>query len=85
MASAASDRQPLERRARRREYPFRERNPVTIGATSIAVLFALMIVAFKAGNLPLIGGGDTYYADFNDSAASSPTTRSASPVSGSAR
>ena len=44
--------------------PFRERNPVTIGAISIAVLFALLVVAFKAGDLPLIGGGDTYKASF---------------------
>jgi phospholipid/cholesterol/gamma-HCH transport system substrate-binding protein len=46
--------------------PFRERNPVTIGAISIAVLFALMAVAFEAGNLPLIGGGDTYHAQFKE-------------------
>ena len=44
--------------------PFRERNPVTIGAISIAVLIALMAAAFNAGNLPLIGGGSTYHADF---------------------
>jgi phospholipid/cholesterol/gamma-HCH transport system substrate-binding protein len=46
--------------------PFRERNPVTIGAISIVVLFALMVVAFEAGNLPLIGGGDTYHAQFKE-------------------
>jgi phospholipid/cholesterol/gamma-HCH transport system substrate-binding protein len=46
--------------------PFRERNPVTIGAISIAVLIALMAVAFKAGDLPLIGGGDTYHAEFKE-------------------
>lgn len=46
--------------------PFRERNPVTIGAISIAVLFALLVVAFKAGDLPLIGGGDTYKAQFKE-------------------
>src|SRR3954447_25672769 len=44
--------------------PFRERNPVPIGAISIAVLIALLIAAFKAGDLPLIGGGDTYHASF---------------------
>ena len=46
--------------------PFRERNPVKIGAVSIAVLVALLAVAFKAGDLPLIGGGDTYYAAFSE-------------------
>ena len=46
--------------------PFRERNPVVIGAISIAVLIALMIAAFKAGDLPLIGGGDTYKASFSE-------------------
>ncbi|MFS3127141.1 MCE family protein [Nocardioides sp. Bht2] len=44
--------------------PFRERNPVVIGAISIAVLAALMLAAFRAGDLPLIGGGDTYHAAF---------------------
>jgi phospholipid/cholesterol/gamma-HCH transport system substrate-binding protein len=47
--------------------PFRERNPVIIGAISMAVIAALMTVAFKAGDLPIIGGGDTYYANFSES------------------
>ncbi len=46
--------------------PFRERNPVTIGAISIAVIAALMVTAFKAGDLPVVGGGDTYYANFSE-------------------
>ena len=46
--------------------PFRERNPVPIGAISIALLLALLVVAFKAGDLPLIGGGDTYKASFSE-------------------
>ena len=46
--------------------PFRQRNPVTIGAISIVVLLALIVVAFEAGNLPLIGGGDTYHAEFKE-------------------
>ena len=46
--------------------PFRERNPVTIGAISIAVLIGLLFIAFDAGNLPLIGGGDTYHAEFSE-------------------
>lgn len=45
---------------------FRDRNPVIIGAISIAVIAALMGLAFKAGDLPIIGGGDTYYAAFSE-------------------
>jgi phospholipid/cholesterol/gamma-HCH transport system substrate-binding protein len=47
--------------------PFRERNPVTIGAVSIAVLALLLVGSFRAQDLPLIGGGDTYYAEFTES------------------
>lgn len=46
--------------------PFRERNPVVIGSISIAVLALLLLAAFRAQDLPLIGGGDTYYAMFED-------------------
>ncbi len=47
--------------------PFRQRNPVPIGAISIAVILGLLVVAFKANDLPLIGGGDTYHAAFAES------------------
>ncbi len=47
--------------------PFRERNPVPIGAISIAMIVALLVVAFRAQDLPLIGGGDTYHAAFAES------------------
>jgi len=46
--------------------PFRERNPVIIGAISLAVIAALIMAAFRAEDLPLIGGGDTYYAAFKE-------------------
>ena len=46
--------------------PFRERNPVVIGAVSLAVLALLLVGAFRAQDLPLIGGGDTYYANFSE-------------------
>ena len=46
--------------------PFRERNPVIIGAVSLAVIAAMIMAAFRAENLPLIGGGDTYYAAFSE-------------------
>ena len=47
--------------------PFRERNPVVVGATSLAVIGALIVAAFRADDLPVIGGGDTYYAAFAES------------------
>ncbi len=47
--------------------PFRERNPVVIGAISLAMLAGSLAVAFRAGDLPVIGGGDTYYAAFAES------------------
>jgi phospholipid/cholesterol/gamma-HCH transport system substrate-binding protein len=46
--------------------PFRERNPVIIGAVSMTVLALLLLAAFRAQDLPLIGGGDTYYASFDE-------------------
>ena len=47
--------------------PFRERNPVIVGAVSLAVIAMLILGAFRAQDLPLIGGGDTYYAAFSES------------------
>ncbi|PUA82557.1 MCE family protein [Nocardioides currus] len=44
--------------------PFRERNPVVIGAISLALIAASIALAFRASDLPVIGGGDTYYAAF---------------------
>jgi phospholipid/cholesterol/gamma-HCH transport system substrate-binding protein len=46
--------------------PFRERNPVIVGAVSLAVIAAFILAAFRADSLPLIGGGDTYYAAFSE-------------------
>jgi phospholipid/cholesterol/gamma-HCH transport system substrate-binding protein len=46
--------------------PFRERNPVTVGAISIVVMLLLLLAAFKASSLPVIGGGDTYSAAFTE-------------------
>jgi phospholipid/cholesterol/gamma-HCH transport system substrate-binding protein len=46
--------------------PFRERNPVVVGAVSLAVVLGLLLLAFNAEKLPIIGGGETYYADFKE-------------------
>jgi phospholipid/cholesterol/gamma-HCH transport system substrate-binding protein len=52
--------------------PFRERNPVVVGAVSLAVIFAFILAAFRAEDLPLIGGGDTYYAAFSEAGGLKP-------------
>ncbi len=52
--------------------PFRERNPVTVGAVSLAVIGTMMVAAFRADDLPVIGGGDTYYAAFSEAGGLKP-------------
>jgi phospholipid/cholesterol/gamma-HCH transport system substrate-binding protein len=44
--------------------PFRERNPVIIGLIGLALIAAMMLGAFRADRLPIIGSGDVYHADF---------------------
>jgi phospholipid/cholesterol/gamma-HCH transport system substrate-binding protein len=46
--------------------PFRERNPVVIGAISLSLLVLMVLAALRADDLPLIGGGDTYRAAFSE-------------------
>jgi phospholipid/cholesterol/gamma-HCH transport system substrate-binding protein len=46
--------------------PFRERNPVIIGFVGFAVIVLLLVAAFRADRLPIIGAGDTYHADFSE-------------------
>ncbi|HEX6872126.1 MAG TPA: MlaD family protein, partial [Micromonosporaceae bacterium] len=50
-------------RTRRRR---RERDPALIGALGLAVLFGLLLAAFRIDDLPLIGGGVPYHAAFRD-------------------
>jgi phospholipid/cholesterol/gamma-HCH transport system substrate-binding protein len=52
--------------------PFRERNPVVIGAISIAVIVLMLLAAFRAQDLPLIGGGDRYTAAFTEAGGLKP-------------
>src|SRR3954452_14683075 len=56
----------------RQSRPFRDRNPVMIGAISLAVIAALVFVAFNAQSLPLIGGGTVYRAQFSEAAGLKP-------------
>ena len=44
--------------------PFRERNPVIIGLIGLAAIAAMMLGAFRADRLPIIGSGDVYHAEF---------------------
>ena len=46
--------------------PFRERNPVVVGAVSLVVLAMVLVAALRADDLPVIGGGDTYHAMFSE-------------------
>ncbi len=48
--------------------PFRERNPYAIGIISLSVLVLVLLAAFYSDNLPIIGGGTTYSADFTEAA-----------------
>jgi phospholipid/cholesterol/gamma-HCH transport system substrate-binding protein len=44
--------------------PFRDRNLVTIGLIGFVIIALLMLAAFRADRLPIIGAGDTYKAQF---------------------
>ncbi|MCW2769394.1 MAG: transporter substrate-binding protein [Aeromicrobium sp.] len=44
--------------------PFRERNPVLIGVIGLSLIVLMMLGAFRADRLPIIGSGDVYHADF---------------------
>ncbi|WP_232676125.1 MCE family protein [Nocardioides sp. R-C-SC26] len=46
--------------------PFRERNPVIVGMVSIGVLVLLFVATFRLQDLPIIGGGTIYRADFSE-------------------
>ncbi len=49
----------LQRRPRRRRgsgIPFRERNPVVIGGVGLAVIAAMLLLAFNIDSLPLLAG-----------------------------
>jgi phospholipid/cholesterol/gamma-HCH transport system substrate-binding protein len=53
--------------------PFRERNPYIIGAVSLTVIVLLVLTAFYSDDLPIIGGGTTYTADFTEDAGLIPS------------
>lgn len=63
---------PRIRLTRPRLKPFREHNPVVVGAVGLTVLALLTVAAFNADSLPLIGGGDTYSAAFSEAGGLKP-------------
>jgi virulence factor Mce-like protein len=56
----------------RQSKPFRDRNPVTIGAISLTVIALLVFLAFNTQSLPIIGGGTVYTAQFSEAAGLKP-------------
>ncbi|WP_137994609.1 MCE family protein [Streptomyces vilmorinianum] len=52
--------------------PFRDRNPVVIGAIGLTLIAALIATAFNADRLPLIGNGDSYSAAFSEAGGLKP-------------
>jgi phospholipid/cholesterol/gamma-HCH transport system substrate-binding protein len=48
--------------------PIRERSPVAVAVVGLAILLGLGSAAYAADDLPVIGGGTTYRADFTESA-----------------
>ncbi|MBT2364231.1 MCE family protein [Streptomyces sp. ISL-10] len=52
--------------------PFRDRNPVVIGAVGLTTLALLATAAFNADDLPVIGSGDTYSAAFSEAGGLKP-------------
>ncbi|MFD9736113.1 MCE family protein [Umezawaea sp. NPDC059074] len=45
-----------------------ERNPVTVGAISLTLIALLLVAAFYSDDLPIIGSGTTYSAEFSEAA-----------------
>lgn len=46
--------------------PFRERNPVPIGAAGLTVMALLILLAFNVQAIPFLGGGPAYSAAFSE-------------------
>jgi phospholipid/cholesterol/gamma-HCH transport system substrate-binding protein len=69
MAEHAKQRGPVQtRKVSVGGKPFSSRNPTTIGAIGLVLIFVLLWVAFNASKLPIIGGGTAYSAAFTEDA-----------------
>lgn len=58
--------------ARRAMKPIAERNPILVALVGLVILAVIGLVAYNVGNLPVIGNGTTYTADFTESAGLQP-------------
>jgi phospholipid/cholesterol/gamma-HCH transport system substrate-binding protein len=52
--------------------PIGERSPVAVGVAGLAILAVIALAAFFSSDLPVIGGGTTYTADFTEAAGLQP-------------
>jgi phospholipid/cholesterol/gamma-HCH transport system substrate-binding protein len=52
--------------------PFRERNPVVVGLVGLMVMAVLAMGVFFWQDLPVVGGGDEYTAEFGEAAGIKP-------------
>ncbi|GAA3927033.1 MCE family protein [Actinomadura viridis] len=52
--------------------PIKERNPIGVAVIGLAVILVLGMLAYRADDLPVIGGGTTYTADFSEAAGLKP-------------
>ncbi|MBB4688708.1 MCE family protein [Amycolatopsis jiangsuensis] len=48
--------------------PFRSRSPMKVGLVTASVLLVLGLLTFFSDDLPLVGGGTTYHAEFTEAA-----------------
>jgi phospholipid/cholesterol/gamma-HCH transport system substrate-binding protein len=51
---------------------FRSRNPITVGITGLVVIALVLLAAIYSDDLPIIGGGTTYQAEFSEAAGIKP-------------
>jgi phospholipid/cholesterol/gamma-HCH transport system substrate-binding protein len=52
--------------------PLRERNPIPVAVAGLLILAVISLLAFDSGNLPIIGGGTSYTADFTEASGLQP-------------
>ncbi|XVQ09111.1 MCE family protein [Spirillospora sp. CA-255316] len=52
--------------------PIKERNPIGVAVIGLAVILVLGMLAYRADDLPVIGGGTSYTADFREAAGLKP-------------
>ncbi|MET8756814.1 MCE family protein [Lentzea sp. NPDC004782] len=48
--------------------PMKQRNPIRTGAISLTLIVLLLLAAFYSDDLPIVGGGTSYAADFSEAA-----------------